>query len=252
MTSPATIDLNCDLGEGLPQVDDDALMPLVSSCNIACGGHAGDSASMRRTVRAALRAGAAVGAHPSYPDRDHFGRRSVSLEEDHLTRVILEQCRALADVATQEGTRLHHVKPHGALYNDLATDERPGRAFLDAVTQLDPVPVVYGLAGSPFSDQVVARGLRFVNEAFADRRYASVDRLLPRSRRDALLTDIDQVLAQVEALVLRGSIDTVEDGVAELPVESICVHGDTPHALALLTGIRARLEEHHVLIRAPG
>lgn len=250
MTS--VIDLNCDLGEGLPQVDDDALMPLVSSCNIACGGHTGDSASMRRAVRSALRAGVAVGAHPSYPDRDHFGRRSVSLKEDQLTQAILEQCRALADIAAREGARLHHVKPHGALYNDLATDEGPGGAFLDAVTQLDPVPMVYGLAGSPFSEQVIARGLRFIHEGFADRRYASMDRLLPRSRPGAVLTDNDQVLAQVEALVLRGSTDSVEQGGAELPVESICIHSDTPRAPALLRSIRVRLEEHHVLIRAPG
>ncbi len=242
MTIPTTIDLNCDLGEALPGVEDSDLMPLLSSCNIACGGHTGDRRSMRQSVRGALRHDVAIGAHPSYPDRRGFGRRSRELDHRSLRQSVLDQCRALLEITTLEGASIRHVKPHGALYNDLAQDEELAATFITAVLEMEVEVSIYGLAGSPFGEQVVAHGLRFVHEAFADRAYDDAGRLVPRSHESSLLTDPGNVLRQVETLL----------GATGRAPESLCIHSDTPGAAELLREIRTWLEDHDVEIRAPG
>ena len=242
MTPAMAIDLNCDLGEALPGINDSELMPFLSSCNVACGGHAGDPRSMQQAVRQARHHEVAVGAHPSYPDRQGFGRRTLELEAGALRRSIVDQCRALQRIARQEGVRVRHVKPHGALYNDLVHDEALAGVFLDAVRELKVEVAIYGLAWSPFGERVAGRGLRFVHEAFADRAYDQKGRLVPRSQATALLTDPQEVLRQTEKLLFR---------TGSRP-DSLCVHSDTPGAVDLLRELTTWLKAHDVAVRAPG
>ncbi len=244
-----SIDLNCDLGETLDGAIDAVLMSHISSCNIACGGHAGDRQTMARTVQSALVNGVQIGAHPSYPDRHHFGRRSLDLPIDHLVAVIIEQCGRLAEVAAQEGGQVRHVKPHGALYHDLARDPDKADAVLHAIRSLDPELTIYGLADSPLAKQAEEIGIIYVHEVFADRRYDTNTRLRSRENPNALLTETDQVLSQVEEL-LRGSITTLE-GRQPITARSLCVHGDTPGAVEMVAQIAAFLQQHHVEIHPP-
>lgn len=246
-----TVDLNCDLGENTADVDDEVLMPWISSCNVACGGHAGDDESMARTVRSASRHEVAIGAHPSYPDREHFGRRSLDLPLQDLAESVHSQCRRLASIAAAQGLTLNHVKPHGALYNDATQNPALAHAVLDAIGRLDPRPRVFGLAGSRFGEVAAEHGFRFVGEAFADRRYQAVDRLRPRSQAGAVLHDRSQVLRQVAALVEQKEVQTDRDGVQPLHPDTLCVHSDTPGAADLLAAIHRFLSERDVAIRAP-
>lgn len=248
----SSIDLNCDLGEEMPGVNDEALMPWLSSCNIACGGHAGDDDSMARTVRSAVRHRVAIGAHPSYPDREDFGRRSLDLPSDDLVDSVLAQCRRLASIAETEGATLRHVKPHGALYNDAAGDPVRAGAVLDAVERLDPGLRVFGLPFSRLAEAAAERNLAFVREAFADRRYHALDRLLPRSEPGAVLSDPAEVLRQLSAVVEREEIETDFDGLQALRADTLCVHSDTPGAVDLLAAIHEFLSERHIAIRPPG
>ncbi len=230
------VDLNADVGEGYP--DDAALFELVTSANVACGGHAGDAASMDAAVRDAVRCGVAIGAHPSYPDRAGFGRASMTRSLDEIYADVRAQTRALAAVAAGRGARLHHVKPHGALYNVSARDEGVAGAIARAVYDVDPGLALYGLAGSVSIAAARAAGLRAVEEAFPDRAYAPDGTLLPRSEPGALIDDPDVAERQALSLV-------------ELGAQSLCVHGDGPHALEFARRIRAALERAGVTLIAP-
>lgn len=245
------IDLNGDLGEGVEGVDDALLMPLMSSCNIACGGHAGDRDSMAKTVALAVDHGVAVGAHPAYPDPQNFGRGSTDLDPGAVADQIYDQCLRLAEVADAAGIALQHVKPHGALYNDLVDDQALATAVYSAVLRLDPPVMVYGPAATHLATTAADLDLAFVHEAFADRRYETAGRLLPRSEPGSILTDPAEILVQVEALVGCSQVATVRDGTQRLPIDSLCLHGDTPGAPTLLQVVRRWLEAHDVAIRPP-
>ena len=244
------IDLNADLGE-LPHTNDHQIMPYLSSCNIACGGHAGNAESMRRTVRAAIAEGVEIGAHPSYRDRPNFGRKTPpSYTVAQMEREMREQIEALIEILEKENTTLHHLKPHGALYNDLAARTDLAEAFAKLIAKYYSTLKVYCLTDSALLRACRTYDLRAVPEGFADRAYEATDRLRSRSRPGAVLYDPEQVCAQ--ALDLAKGTITLHDGTpATLQVETICLHGDTPGAVALSSSIHQTLTSHGFHIAAP-
>jgi UPF0271 protein len=228
------VDLNADVGEGCGA--DEALFALVTSANVACGWHAGDETTMRETVALALAAGVAIGAHPSYPDRENFGRTEMERSPDEAYADVIAQVRALASIVEARGARLRHVKPHGALYNRSARDEALALAIARAVRDVDPSLALVGLAGGAGVRAARALGLRAVEEGFADRTYAPDGTLVPRGAPGATIEDEERAVRQVRELIGRG-------------VETICVHGDAPQALAFARRIRASLEAGGVAVR---
>ena len=244
-----TIDLNADVGEGCGQ--DGALMPLISSANIACGLHAGDGDSMREAVARALEHGVAIGAHPSFPDREHFGRRETQLGARELHECIVAQIDTLASVAAAAGTRLRHVKPHGALYNMAARDEELAETVVTAIRSLDPSLMLFGLAGSALLAAAERLGTRAVGEAFADRAYRSDGSLLPRDQPGSVLHSHADVAARAVTMVQDGEVVAVDGSRVRIAADTICVHGDTPGAAALARRIRAALAEAGVRVVSP-
>jgi 5-oxoprolinase (ATP-hydrolysing) subunit A len=245
-----TVDLNCDMGEGMAA--DHALYPLISSANIACGGHAGDPDTMRRSVELALQNGVAIGAHPSYPDREGFGR--TDLPESRLGALLTDlitQIAALRDICLELGGRLHHVKPHGALYNRAATDARISMLICEAVHAVDPSIIIYGLSGSETRLAAAAAGLRFVNEVFADRTYRADGRLTPRSEPFALIHDPVTMLNQVLTMIRRGEVKSVEGAVIPISAETICLHGDGDDPVKFASIIRSALDSNEIIVAAP-
>ncbi|QYJ82472.1 5-oxoprolinase subunit PxpA [Shewanella aegiceratis] len=237
---PLRIDLNADLGEGGPQ--DEALLTLVTSANVACGGHAGDRQSMLATVKLAKAHHVKVGAHPSYPDRTNFGRLSIAIEAEPLFDSLLQQINALKAVCDELGVDLHHVKPHGALYNDAAQDPALGRILIRVIEAINPKLKLMILAGSPLVTQARRAGLEVIEEAFADRGYLADGRLAPRSRPGALIEDTHKVLEQVSSIVEEQKVTAVTGESVSCQATSLCLHGDTPQALEFARAIRASLE----------
>lgn len=246
-----TIDLNADVGE-LPELAsvEEELLEVVTSVNVACGGHAGDEASMERVVRAALARGVAIGAHPSYPDRAGFGRRAMSLSGGLLSGTIAEQVAALLEVAARCGARLSHVKPHGALYNAAAREPGLARAFADGVARVAPGVVLVGLAGSVMLEAFAGAGFRVAGEAFADRGYEPEGSLTPRGRPGALKETPEEAARQALSIALDGEV--VGAGGARVPLhaQTICLHSDTPGAPAFARAIAERLQAAGVVLRA--
>jgi UPF0271 protein len=243
-----TIDLNCDVGEGCGA--DEALMPLVSSANVACGGHAGDEASMRETVRLARRHGVAVGAHPSYPDRAGFGRERLPRSGAEVRADVVAQVRALAAICRAEDVPLVHVKPHGALYNAAAEDEALARAVAEAVRDVDPGLVLVCLAGSPMVRVARGLGLTCAEEAFADRGYTSRGTLVPRGEPGALVQDPEVVAARASRMARERTVVAVDGTTVPVAADTLCLHGDTPGAATLAAAVRARLAGDGVRVRA--
>lgn len=248
-----TIDLNADVGEGFGQYrlgDDAQLMPFLSSASVACGFHAGDPITMRETVAAAVLHGTAVGAHPGYPDLQGFGRRDLAATPAEITAYVLYQIGALGAVCRAAGTRLRYVKAHGALYNRGAADLTVAAAIAEAVRLADPGLVLLGLAGSRLIDAGRDAGLRIAAEAFADRAYAPDGSLVSRSVPGAVIHDVEVVAARAVRLVAMGRVTTIDGADVAVQADSICVHSDTPGALALVRAIRARLAADGIAIAA--
>lgn len=242
------IDLNADVGEGQ---DDLPIFALVSSVSIACGAHAGDEATMERSVAEAVRLGVAIGAHPGYPDREGFGRRALSLTPDELRASLVEQIARLGRVATRQGANLAHVKPHGALYNSSADDQALARLIAESVRAADPSLRLIGLAGSASLAAASEAGLGSVAEAFADRRYLASGRLASRSLPDALIVDPDEAAVQAVAIATGEPIHTGEGSRISISAQTICVHADTPGAVEKAEAIRRALTRAGVEVRAP-
>jgi UPF0271 protein len=246
-----TLDLNCDMGEsyGAWKMGDDlAVLPFVSSANIACGFHGGDPGTMRKTVAAALEHGVAVGAHPSLPDLLGFGRREIRLSPQEAYDCVVVQIGALAAVAASQGGRLHHVKAHGALYNMAARDAALADAICRAMRDVDPELIVYGLAGSELIRAGQALGLRVAQEVFGDRSYEADGSLTPRSLPGAMIEDADASLRQVLSMVQRGRVATRQGTEVEVRADTLCLHGDQPGAAQFAKKIRADLEAKGVAI----
>ncbi len=238
------IDLNSDLGEGYgpwPMGDDAAMLDIVSSANIACGFHAGDPAGLLAVLRQAAARGVAVGAHVSYPDRVGFGRRSMDVAPDDLTADVIYQIGALSGLARAAGTRVSYVKPHGALYNTIADDARQADAVIAGVKAVDPSLVLMGLAGAPVLDRARAAGLSVVAEAFADRAYTAAGALVSRKQTGAVLHDADLIAARMLRLAREGVLEAEDGSILRLEADSICVHGDSPGAVAIAARVRDAL-----------
>ncbi len=246
-----SVDLNADLGEGYGQwrlTDDEALLDVVSSANVACGFHAGDATHMRRVCRLAAERGVSIGAQVSYPDLHGFGRRFIDIDPGELADVVLYQLSALQGIARAEGTEVRYVKPHGALYNAIVHHEAQADAVVVAVAAGAPGSAVLGLPGSLWLTKGEAAGLRPVHEVFADRSYEADGTLTPRSEPDAVLHDPDVVVDRV-LQVVRDDVITARDG-STVPVTagSICLHGDTEGAVALARQVGAALHDAGVTI----
>jgi 5-oxoprolinase (ATP-hydrolysing) subunit A len=247
------IDLNADVGEsyGVWAIGDDAaLLPLVTSANVACGAHAGDPLVMARTVAAATRAGVAVGAHPGYPDRDGFGRRDLAMTADELEASILAQLGALWAFCRAGDTELRHVKPHGALYNAAARDAELAERVARAVRRFSAELVLVGLAGSVSLDAGHAAGLRVAAEGFADRAYEADGSLRSRSLAGAVHEDPAVAAAQAVSIARDGQVSAVDGTIVTMKADTLCVHGDTPGAPAMAGAIRSALEAVGVEVRA--
>ncbi|WP_368894299.1 5-oxoprolinase subunit PxpA [Kluyvera ascorbata] len=243
-----TIDLNADLGEGA--ASDAELLTLVSSANIACGFHAGDASTMLTCVRAALRNGVAVGAHPSFPDRENFGRTAMQLPPETVYAQTLYQIGALSAIVQAEGGVLRHVKPHGMLYNQAAKDPALADAIAKAVFAANPMLILVGLAGSELIHAGTRYGLATRQEVFADRGYQSDGSLVPRGQPGALISDEDQALAQTLEMVQRGRVRSVDSQWSRVTAETVCLHGDGSHALAFARRLRREFTAQGIQITA--
>jgi UPF0271 protein len=233
------MDINCDMGEFAEAVADgsqEALMPFLTSVNIACGGHAGDPDTMRTTVEQAMRHGLAIGAHPGYPDRANFGRIELSMPPEEVERSVFEQVSALGAL-----TRLRHVKPHGALYNQAARDARLAWAIADGAARYSREVVLMGLAGSVMLDVFREAGFTVMAEAFADRRYEPDGSLRSRRLEDALIKDPQAAAEQAWAIAKRGRVVAWNGDEVELRADTICIHGDTPGAIEIARAVSGRL-----------
>lgn len=239
-----TIDLNADLGEGGSQ--DAALLALVSSANIACGGHAGDEETMEETVEAALEAGVAIGAHPGYEDRGNFGRQPMALDPAAVTDLVARQVGRLAEIAAG----IHHVKPHGALYNQADQDSALAIAVAEGVKRIVPGCAFYVPPGGALAAAGEAAGLEVRAEGFVDRRYRENGTLIPRGKPAAVIEDIDEAVAQALLIACKGRVRTVAGTWFPLPAKTLCVHGDSPRAAELLGAVRKALEAAGFTIRA--
>ncbi|MEP6651173.1 MAG: 5-oxoprolinase subunit PxpA [Lapillicoccus sp.] len=244
MPGPSTIDLNADVGESFGRWrlgDDEALLDIVTSANVACGFHAGDPTTLVATCRAAAARGVAIGAQVGYRDLAGFGRRFVDVAPDDLYADVLYQLSALDGLARTVGSAVTYVKPHGALYNAVVHHRAQADAVVRAVADHSPGLPVLGLPGSTFLAAATDAGLRAVPEAFADRGYTATGTLVPRSEPGALLDDPPQVAARVVRLVTEGRLTTTDGSDVEVQVESVCVHGDSPGAVALAFAVRDAL-----------
>jgi len=237
MVAPHPINLNADVGEGF---DDAPLIALVASVNIACGGHTGDHESMKRACRLALERGVTIGAHPSFRDRDNFGRRPMEVDQAALRSQIAAQIQRLADAAAETGSIVSHVKPHGALYNMAVVRRDYADAIAETMAALDPRMVLLALPGSMMEQAARACDIPFVAEGFADRTYAPDGTLMPRSEAGAVLADPQAAAAQAVMLLKEGKVGTANGPIA-LPCRSLCLHGDEPHAHAVAMAVREAL-----------
>lgn len=249
-----SIDLNADVGEGRgagPDGDDAALIALVSSANIACGGHAGDEDSMRRCLVQCRLHGVSAGAHPAYPDRGGFGRRAMTLSSAALRDTLRAQILSLVDIADALGLRLSHVKPHGALYNHAAVDPPTAAVVAEVIVSVDPGLMLVGLAGSQLLEAGRVRGLRTLAEGFADRRYTRDGLLVPRVHPQAVIEQADEATLQVVDLVHGRGVQSIDGARVPLSVDTVCLHGDGAHALDFAKQLRLVLESGGVRIEAP-
>jgi UPF0271 protein len=247
------MDLNSDLGEGYGHWtlgDDAALLEVVTSANVACGFHAGDPATIDRTVRTAVARGVAIGAQVSYPDLVGFGRREMDVPADDLTADVLYQLGALEAFARTAGSRVRYVKPHGALYNRIAGDPVQAGAVVEAIRRYDPDLPLLTLPGSAAMRAAAEAGIEAVGEGFADRAYTPEGRLVSRRQPGAVLHDPDQVAARAVRMATEGRVETADGGEVAVEIRSLCVHGDTPGAVALAKAVRAALDQAGVRLEA--
>ena len=247
------IDINSDLGESYGQWrmgEDDAILPLISSANVACGFHAGSPAVILRTLKAAQRHDVAVGAHVSYPDLVGFGRRNMDVASDELTADVIYQIGALQALAHAAGTRVSYVKPHGALYNTIATNERQARAVIEAILQMDKHLPLVVLSGSPLINWAQDAGLNTIAEAFADRAYHADGSLVSRREAGAVMHDPEEVAARVVQMIVKDGVDSVEGRFATIEADSVCVHGDSPGAVEMVRQIRQRLAAEGITVQS--
>jgi UPF0271 protein len=243
-----TIDLNCDLGEGMNT--DEQIIPLISSANIACGFHAGDESTMKRTIELCLQHGVAIGAHPSWPDREKFGRTEMNLSEQELYDCVTDQLLILQNIASTFNTKLHHVKPHGALYNQSAKNKIIASTIAKAVKDFDASLILFGLSGSISLTEAELLGLKTAHEVFADRTYLDDGSLTPRSRPDSLIEDETIAVQQALQMIQQGTVVTLSGKIISVKADTLCLHGDGTHAAAFCKLINQQLKQNEIEIKA--
>ncbi len=243
-----TIDLNADLGEGL--AFDHPLLELVSSANISCGAHAGSPQDIQQAIRRAIENGVSIGAHPSYPDREHWGRRSLSLSAAQLRATMMSQLQWLETQVRELGGQLQHIKPHGALYNDAARDAQLAGRIAACVRSFDPSLILLGLAGGQLLNAGERAGLRVAAEAFVDRRYQADGSLVPRTHPLALIESEEEALNQALALANHLPVTAVDRSLLSIKADTLCIHGDSDHALQFARAVKAALLAQGISVRS--
>tara|TARA_R110001592_G_scaffold105045_2_gene295483 strand:+ start:2978 stop:3721 length:744 start_codon:yes stop_codon:yes gene_type:complete len=238
------IDINCDVGEGIGNEAD--LFPKISSCNIACGGHAGSKESIRQSIELALKYNVRVGAHPSYPDRENFGRVSMNISDGDLIKSISNQLKLFMTECNKLGATLHHIKPHGALYNDIAKSEHLANVFLRAISTYKDKVILYVPYGSVIEVLAKANNFSIMKEAFADRNYNNDLSLVSRKQDNALISNGKDVLEHLVLMSNENQVRTVNGGKIPIEADTFCIHGDTPSAFQILTYITVHLPEHNL------
>ena len=241
------IDINCDVGEGIG--NEAEILPLVSSCNIACGGHAGDIKSMTRTAKLAKKHGVHIGAHPSYPDRKNFGRVSIDIESHELEDSLQQQVKNLKGILDKEQLVLHHIKPHGALYNDMVYNHALSDLFLNALESYKESVFLYVPPDSVISQKAKERGFKIKLEAFADRTYNPDLGLVSRTLPGAVLNEPKAVLNHLLKMVIEGKVTTIDGGEVGLKANTFCLHGDTPNSLQILMYLSEELPKQEIYIK---
>lgn len=242
------IDLNCDMGEGM--ANDAELMSFISSANIACGFHAGDEDTMRRTIELALQYNVAIGAHPGFPDRENFGRTEMNFPEEDIVSIVSEQVYQLLDLVFAMGGKLKHVKPQGALYNMSARNYQLAAAIANAVYEIDEQLVLFGLSGSASIQAAKDIGLKTANEVFADRTYQDDGSLTPRKEANALIVNKEDSLQQVLQMVLKKEVTSIHGKTVPISCDTICVHGDGEHAVSFARQINQLLQKNQIDLRS--
>jgi len=242
-----TIDINCDMGEGVGR--DEAVMPYISSANIACGFHAGDEETMSETIRICIKHQIAIGAHPSFFDRKNFGRTEINLSADEIYDIIILQLRTIDKITAAQGEKLTHVKPHGALYNMSAKNQEIAAAIARAVKDFDEELILFGLSGSYSIMQAKAFGLETASETFADRTYQDDGSLTPRSQSNALIAHVDTAVEQVLQMIKEKTVITVTGKKISIVADTICIHGDSKHAVEFAKAIHEALKKENIDIR---
>jgi UPF0271 protein len=238
------IDINCDVGEGIGNEAD--LFPMISSCNIACGGHAGSKESIRQSIKLALKYNVRVGAHPSYPDKENFGRVSMNISEGDLITSISNQLKLFMTECNKLGATLHHIKPHGALYNDIAKSEQLANVFLSAILPYKDTVILYVPYSSVIEVLAKASNFNIMKEAFADRNYNTDLSLVSRKQDNALLSNGKDVLEHLVLMSNENQVRTVNGEKNPIEADTFCIHGDTPSAFQILTYITVHLPEHNL------
>jgi UPF0271 protein len=244
-----SIDINCDMGEGMH--NDAALMPYISSANIACGYHAGNEDTIKRTIELALENQVAIGAHPSYNDRANFGRQSQTISLIELAELLSEQISLFERITNEMGCRIHHVKLHGALYNDCAKDAMSSKIIAQTIQAIDPSILLYGLSGSHTIKEAKMIGLQCVQEAFADRTYQPNGQLTPRHMDHSIITDPAIAANQVLKMVFDQEVQVNNGQMIEVKADTICIHGDHPEALEIAKKIFTTLQAYQIEIKHP-
>lgn len=244
-----TIDLNCDLGEGMS--NDAAIMPYISSANIACGYHAGDDATIRKTIELCLQHNVAIGAHPGFHDKPNFGRTSMHLSSEELYDSVQKQLEIVRGFCDEMGATLHHVKPHGAMYTMAAKDRLLSAVLAKAVKEFNPNLFYYGLSGSCMIDEAERIELMAVNEVFADRTYQSDGSLTSRSQGNAMIEDTETAIGQVLEMLENKSVTATNGTHISIIAESICIHGDGKSAVSFAQLIHSTLQQRGIIIQTP-
>lgn len=232
-------DLNCDMGEGIG--NDEMIMPCITSANIACGYHAGNEVTMRETILLAKKYNVNIGAHPSFMDRENFGRTEIKMSPEEVYDLVRQQIGLLQKIAAANDAQLHHVKPHGALYNMAAKDKALAKAIAKAVKDLDDNLILFGLSNSLLISEAKTMGLNTASEVFADRTYQDDGSLTARSQPNALIENVDDVIQQVLMMVNHNKVKTLSGKEIGIVAETICIHGDGEHAVAFASAIRSSL-----------
>lgn len=242
------IDLNADLGEG--SVNEEAILALVSSANIACGGHTGDEQSMRHALHLAKRYGVAVGAHPSFPDREHFGRKPMQMASEQLLHSLQQQIQSLATIAAEVEIPLTHIKPHGALYNQAASDPQLAELMIELILSSGNIYKLFVLSGSKLATRARTAGIDVIEEAFADRRYRRDGSLVPRNMEGAVIEFIPDAIQQSLDLIQTNRIQSIEQEPITMHAQTLCVHGDGAHALSLIRQLKFAFADQQIQIHS--